>query len=238
MQCQLIRNAYSSCHLNRSFLSIGTAYGDELDFFAREGVLDCWSQVVGIDIVADVCSEVLSQPNLLRLRDRLTFSHHNLQRLPPPFGECYWDCIQCGFVLEDIEYCDKQAAYDRLFLSLRNGGNLIISEMLIHNQKCSDETDEIRQLNISKLYDFFLTEADECLARGELNDEQYHLLRGNGSGPGLLLTKRMAVDGNRDYFETREQTENHLYNAGFSSINYYPNAVIPLLGVLVAQKGK
>ncbi|MEW6054288.1 MAG: class I SAM-dependent methyltransferase [Nitrospirota bacterium] len=236
LQSSIIRHAVSAYNLYGACLSIGTAYGDELAFFAREGVLDHWSQIVGIDIVGEVGIDVLSQPDLARFHDRLFFRQLDLQQLPPPFGENYWDCIQCGFVLEDIEYADKQYVYDKLFQSLNHRGMLIISEMFVDNQKRSNGTDELRRQQISELYEYFLAEARESLKRKILTQDQYDLLCGNGQDPGLVSTMKMAINGARDYFETLEQTEAHLLTAGFSDISYYPNPVFSLIGVIVARK--
>lgn len=238
LECSLIVKPENSYFRNLRFLSIGTAYGDELAFFAREGVLDYWSQIVGIDIVGEVGTDVLSQPDLARLHDKLFFRQLDLQQLPPPFGENYWDCIQCGFVLEDIEYSNKQNVYNKLFRSLNGQGILIISEMFVDNQKKTNDSDGLRKQQITDLYDWFLEEARECLRHGSLAQDQYTLLCGNGQSPGLLLTKKMAVDGARDYFETREQIETHLFKAGFHGVNYYPNPVFSLLGVITARKEK
>lgn len=237
LQCSLIKNICSSIYRDRRFLSLGTAYGDELAFFAREGVLDCWTKIVGIDIVADVEKDVFSQPDLVRFHDQLSFKQLDLQQLPPPFGENYWDCIQCGFVLEDIEYHNKQSVYSKLFHSLNDRGILIVSEMFVDNKKRSNGTDALRRQQMSDLYDYFLAEAMECLTKGSLTNGEYNLLCGNGQGLGLLSTKAMAIDGARDYFETYEQTKAHLLNAGFHGIDYYVNPAFSLLGVITARKG-
>lgn len=238
LQCDLIRKCSADYRLNGSFLSVGTAYGDELAFFAHEGVLDNWSEIVGIDLVGVVEGDVLSKPDLQRLSDKLFFKQLDLKQSPLAFGENYWDCIQCGFVLEDIEYADKQNVYYKLFQSLNQRGILIISEMFVDNQKRLNGRDALRRQQISDLYDYFLEEARDCLKHQRLTQDQYNQLCGDEQTPGLVLTRKMAMDGSRDYFETREQIETHLLNAGFCDISYHPNPVFPLLGVIVARKEK
>lgn len=234
LQCDILRA--SGDNVNGKFISVGTAYGDELAYFARGGVLDSWSFVNAIDIAEEVKNDLLFHPDLACIKDKFTFDQMNLLDIPHHSGSYYWDCIQCGFVLEDIEYEDKQTAYDNLFISLSGNGILIISEMFVDNRRQDLIKDFDRRQQISELYDYFLSEASECLQRGNLTKDQYRLLCGDGQCPGLHSTKAIAIAGERDYFETREQTEKHLHDAGFSSIQYYPNPVFSVLGVIVAQK--
>ena len=236
LQCSLIKHLTLNFTSQANLLSVGTAYGDELDFFAREGALNSYIQIVGIDIIGDVEKDILSQPNLARYHGRISFKQTDLKQLPFPFTKNYWDFIQCGFVLEDIEYQNKQNVYDRLFSSLKDGGTILISEMFLDNRKRENGTEDLRKHMVTDLYDKFLSEANDSLRNGSLSSEEYELLCGDDVMPGLHLTKTMSVNGERDFFETKEQFEVHLFDAGFQEITYHSNPINSFLGVIIARK--
>lgn len=220
----------------RSFLSVGTAYGDELGHFARKRTLDAWEVVAGIDILGDVGAAVMAHPALARLRRVLQFRQLDLCDLPLLSGPGSWGCVQCGFVLEDIPYEAKQQVYAGLFQSLCTNGTVLISEMFLDNRVCTGGAERDRKRCVARLYDRFIAEAEESLSCGRLNRGEYEALCANGSGAGLLHARCQALLGRRDYFETREQIENHLNDVGFVEIEYVTNPVNPDLGVIVAAK--
>lgn len=220
----------------RSFLSVGTAYGDELEHFARKRTLDGWEVISGIDIVGDVSAAVMAQPALAGLRRVLQFREFDLCDLPLLRGSGAWGCVQCGFVLEDIPNELKRSVYEGLFDSLCENGAILVSEMFLDNRGATGTAEIERRRRVARLYDRFLAEAQEALSCGRLSLVEYEALCGNGNGAGLVRTKRESLRGERDYFETREQVVSRLDDAGFIDIEYAANPVNPDLGVMVAVK--
>ncbi len=218
------------------FLYVGTAFGCEINFFAKYGVLNLFNKTLAIDKIKEVKAAVLSQEQILPHINKFDFECIDIRNLPKNYNFHYWDFIQCGFVLEDIEYSEKKNVYKNLYKSLLPSGFLIISEMFLDNKIKSGNEESKRKGQIRTLYDQFLSEAEIQYKNNILNNQQYQLLIGNEETHGLLYTKRRAIDGLQDYFEDRVQVENQLKNIGFKILKYYQNPDNDFLGVILAQK--
>lgn len=96
------------------------------------------------------------------------------------------------------------------------GGYLLISEICVR-PRCE------YALEISEIYDAFLRESEEAVRLGGLGEHGQRLLIGDGAGPGLLRSKLDALRGDRDFFETVEDTVERATKCGLQVRRVMPN---------------
>lgn len=223
---------------NRDFLSIGCGYGEELDFFlSDEGkqLPKSLDKMIAMDI-ADVKNAVYSQPMISQLNSNFIYYHHDLLELDKLELARKPSIVQCGFVMEDIEYIYKDLAFELIRETISDNGWFIYSEMFLDNLKRSTTSaDEDRQRTVAFLYDLFINEAKISLNEGRMSNRQYSELCGDGKIPGLYRTRQDAIDGKRDFFESLEKTLERLRKHNFTVASILDNKHNPFLKIIVAK---
>ena len=230
--CELIRD-----YQIRVFLSIGCAFGDELNEFHTSCKHLRSLDVVAIDL-ADVNRELHRQAFARALGQRLLWKQVDLLdiRSLPRYG--IFDIVQCGFVLHDICRPDKEQAYQVLADSVRSGGWLILSDMF--PMFSDSQSGIVREYasEVKKLYESFIVEANSARERGILSSDEWTALVGDGHSPGLKSNLHEALNGSRDFFETQSQTERRLVQAGFVIERVIQNPINSRLAVILASRAR
>jgi 2-polyprenyl-3-methyl-5-hydroxy-6-metoxy-1,4-benzoquinol methylase len=210
-------------------LVIGCGYGDELAvLLGRLNLQDPFVRVNAIDL-APTGESVKSKDFARRLGSRFEFATLDLMDLAGLQGYGQFDVAQCGFVLHEIPYSLKEQALKILSASVRPRGHVIISD--IFNSDTGSYTSEV-----AKIYDAFLREANCALSQGALQQHEWRSLLGDGSCPGLLLSKAEAVAGSRDYFETLACMVGRAARNGLDVCRIVSNPFNPWLYVIVTHR--
>jgi hypothetical protein len=216
-------------------LSVGCAFGDELnELLCDEPFERRRYNITAIDL-APVGDQILDQRFVSQ--SNISLEWHQLDLFDLAVVENYgsFDIAQAGFVLHDIDHSKKDSAFSLLAKSLRPSGYLILSEIFTSSASPEQNAPRTCYQEIEVIYDRLLKEADEMLRYGKLTKEQWSLLVGNGTEPGLQATREEATARERDYFETLEQTKTRLQDAGFRVDRVVPNPCNSYLSVIVAQ---
>ena len=220
------------------FLSIGCGYGEELDFFLSdegEQIPKSLKELIALDI-ADVKNTVYLQPMISQLNSKFTFHQHDLLELDKLGLAKRPLIVQCGFVMEDIEYSCKDLAFELIREIISDDGWFIYSEMFLDNLRQSDAlADEDRQRTVASLYDLFINEAEISLNEGRMSKRQYNELCGDGKTPGLYRTRQQAIDGKRDFFESLEKTLQRFRELSFTVAAILDNKYNPFLKIILAK---
>lgn len=180
---------------SQKLLTVGCGYGEELKQLLGGLKLDDPDvDVTAIDI-ADVRGSLQSYGYARQLGERFRYGQLDLIGLEQlsEFGN--FDIIQCGFVLHDISWSFKDKAISSLGRAVHAGGYQIISDIFV-------ATGVDKRSEATLIYDRFLREADASRRAGTLSDEGWNELVGDGESPGLRRSKREAVAGDRDFFDT------------------------------------
>jgi len=213
----------------KTLLVLGCAFGDELAQLL-EGITYMSSDisVTAIDLAsvedalrAHTFAKVLGPHLKWRSLDLLDAAQL------PEYGE--FDVVQCGFVLHDVPYDDKDRAMAVLSGAIRPGGHLIISDMFI-----SDKQDRLTEA--CNIYDAFLSEASSARNSGLLGAEEYRPLVGDGVQPGLHRSKKEATEGMRDFFDSLESLIDRFRKAGLHICRIEPNPINSSLSVILAVR--
>jgi SAM-dependent methyltransferase len=235
LEASLISNLDFLNSSSGNFISVGPGYGDELSFFVSKGATTKWRKICAIDISEDVKDEIETRFDLDLIKHKFSFYELDVRDMEEFFNKEAWSCIQCGFVLHDIEYQDKQQVIETLYNSLEHGGYLIIADMFLNNKVTSD-FENIRKEKVSELYNGFLSEALAVYNKGLIDQQEYFALCGDGIVPGLRRTKTDAIEGIRDFFEEEHETLERLERAKFRNIISVQNPLNKFLKIILAQK--
>jgi 2-polyprenyl-3-methyl-5-hydroxy-6-metoxy-1,4-benzoquinol methylase len=213
-------------YLPESALFIGCGYGDELDTILNSNSFasNC-RKIQAIDIAKDVQAHFYLQPEINGLKTKVEYQNINLFELPRDNEPNSWECIQCGFVLEDIHYDDKEDAIERIHKVLNHNGILIISEIFLDNDSNNDnERGTQRVKEVETFYNLVLDEAQHVGINTEFEK-------------GIKRACKNAKLGIRDYFETQKQIKNRLIDKKrFKIIQTIPNSKNRFMGIILAQK--
>ena len=236
LQAQLLRNLTRQKVTTGRLLSVGVGWGDELRTLLDNEQPSNWDGIDTIDLAPGSTEAMRKVAVDLALHRRLEHRLMDLADLAGHrrYGE--WAVIQCGFVLQDIAYEAKQDIFDLLHGGLLPDGVLLISEMFLDNRVRRGSVDRRRRHEASRLYEVFLSEADLCFATGVLSKAAYDSLRGSDETPGICSARLGALEGVRDFFESKRQIIKHLRSSGFSSVQFLRNPLHPSLGVLASIK--
>lgn len=213
----------------RRLLVVGCAQGDELSELLSEINLDNADFTVTATDLCDVEEVLRSHDYAISLGPRLHWMQLDLLEAERVSGYGDFDVVQCGFVLHDIRPEMKDRALALMSRAVKTGGHLIISEICL--KEGSDPASEAIEI-----YDVFLREADEARRKGLLQPHEWGLLVGDGESPGLLRTKREAMDGDRDFFETRSELIRRIQRAALEMSETVVNEMNSRLTVLLLRR--
>lgn len=228
-----------SCHQDNkiTMLFIGCGYGEELDALLSGHESNAMvSNIIAIDI-APVESYLLDQPFVTQKNLALIWRQLNLFNIHenPEFG--HFDLVQCGFVLHDIEFSNKQSAFDIIGKAVRPGGRVIVSDIYVSESALhQDALDDSYMQEVGCIYDRFLNEVQQVFKAGCLLEEDMNELLGNGQTPGLLKTSKDAMDGKRDFFDSIAQTVARMRQSGLEVDEIICNPHNDKLAVLLAHR--
>lgn len=222
-------------HCVDSILSVGCAYGNELDeiLSLKQGsdVLVC-----AIDVV-DVHDEIYKLGVAKKLGTRLEWSQIDLLDAHSLTSYGTFSVVQCGFVLHDIDYNQKAIAYTVLAHALRPGGWLVFSDIFPTHPSSRIHTNiEDYRSEVTFVYNSFIAEANNAKRQGILSEDEWQDLVGDEHRPGLKNTLRGAITGSRDFFETLPETKRRLVQAGFFVEEVITNPINSRLAVIVASR--
>ncbi len=215
----------------RQLLVVGCAQGDELSDLLSEINLDNADLTVTATDVCDVEEVLRSHRYAISLGARLHWMQLDLLEAERVSGYGSFDVVQCGFVLHDICPETKDRALEVMSGAVKPGGHLIISEICL--KEGSDPASEAIEI-----YDVFLKEADEARRTNLLQPHEWSRLVGDGESPGLLRTKREAMEGERDFFETRSELIRRAERAALEVRETVVNEVNPRLTVLLLRQAE
>lgn len=228
-----ILSAVTTDHRSNVLLSVGCAFGDEInDLLLGEPFKRRRFDITAIDS-SPVGDEIFAQPFVSKPNIRFEWHQSDIFDLPLLNKYGSFDITQAGFVLHDIDCSNKDIAIRLLAQALRPHGHLILSDIFTDGRQAKRHETLRRQ--VEHIYDQFLEEADQALRVGDLNEEQWHSLVGDGKNPGLKATRNEAIAGFRDFFESVEETSARLRNAGFTEVQVVTNPINSYLSVLAAQ---
>jgi hypothetical protein len=219
---------------NASLLSIGAAFGDELNELLA-GVENEDLKVYAIDL-AYVNEEIYEQPFAIKLGKRFQWLQIDLLEAESIDGFGKFAVTQCGFTLHDIQPNDKKRAFMVLANSVREGGWIILSDIFITNPAAEDFNSPSYKAEVDSIYSFFLGEASDAHAKGILDERGLAALIGDANYPGLRRSLADALKGSRDFFETLTQTQQRLTSAGLIVQQVISNTVNPKLAVVLARR--
>jgi SAM-dependent methyltransferase len=213
----------------RRLFVVGCGYGEELATLLGEIVTRGLPvRVTAIDLLL-VEERLNSHDFARRLGSRFKFFQLDLMDAPSMPGYGQFDVVQCGFVLHDITYPEKDRALKTLAESVRPSGYVVVSDIF-----CWKNNHNLAE--VADIYDTFLYEAHFALGCGMLQRQQWQSLLGDGSGPGLLSTKAEAASGSRDYFETLDRMVDRAADCDLEICSIESNPVNPWLRVLVMRR--
>jgi SAM-dependent methyltransferase len=228
-----ILSGITADHRSNVLLSVGCAFGDELnDLLLGEPLKRRRLDITAIDL-SPVGDEIFAQPFVSQPNIHLEWHQLNIFDLPLLNKYGSFDVAQVGFVLHDIDCSDKEKAFKLLAQALRPYGQLILSDIFSDCRR-AERHDPLRR-QVEHIYDRFLEEANQALRVGDLNEEEWLSLVGDGRTPGLKATRKEAIAGSRDFFESVEETSERLGNAGFVEVQVVTNPINSYLSVLSAQ---
>jgi hypothetical protein len=229
-QRSILKHLMTAYH-SYSLLSVGTAFGDELDVLLDPELMKTIAGVYVAAVDCDCCvKEVSEKAFASQGKVNLSCIQSDLFSIDCVPGYGSFDAVQSGFVLHDFEYSQKDAAFRKLSQAVRIGGSMILSEIFSNQRKAA-------QQETMEIYDHFLREADSALHMGRLTCPEWRDLVGAASGaPGLLRTKEEAMNGDRDFFESVAATTERLVAAGLQVTEYVNNPFYPNLSVILAQR--
>jgi len=220
-------------------LDVGVGDGRELDaLLDSETIMAMLTEVVTLDIEDWLTEEIATLPNLAEAASKLTFVLGRAEHLIRLFEAESFDIVHCGFVFHEIPYGrPKEQAIKGCFSALKRGGILIYSDMFLDN-RLSDkpQLEASRRQIVQCLYGQYLREADAALKEKRLTKEEWEMLRGDGTKPGLLKSMNDALSGEDGFYESLGVCIDRLLNCGFVQLRVYPNRLNRFLYIIVAHK--
>jgi len=220
-------------------LDVGVGDGRELEtLLESETVTKLLTEVVALDTEDWLTDEIAALPNLAEVASRLTFVLGRAEHLACLFEAESFDIVHCGFVFHEIPYGEpKEQAIKGCFHVLKRGGFLVYSDMFLDNQLSDKpQLEAVRRQTIQRLYGQYLREADAALKEGRLTKEQWEMLRGDSTKPGLLKSMNDALSGEDDFYESLGVCIDRLLNVGFVQLRVYPNRLNRFLYIIVGHK--
>jgi SAM-dependent methyltransferase len=211
----------------KSVLTVGCAYGDELAVLLRGMALSQMS-VTAVDL-ANTARALYCFGYAQVLCPRFTFQRLDLLRAWHLSGYGRFDVVQCGFVLHDIPYPMKDHAVAIIAKSVAPGGYAVLSDFF-----------SVRNVDIETslrhIYDGFIFEGKAALGHGRLKSDEWDLLAGDGTQPGLLRCRRQAMAGGRDYVDDLRTFAGRLRQAGLQMCHITLNMASSQLAVILARR--
>ena len=218
-------------------ISIGVGDGEELNFLLASPIVKrVVAEIVCIDILGDYFHPC-SLPKLKDLQHKVIFVQGDTRNLHRYFRKAEFDIIQCGFLLHELRYDDKNDVLLQFSDILKPSGYFVCSDIYMDNCKRQDPIEDLQRIrNIERLYNLFIEEATKCVKNRSMTQQEWELLCGNGVKDGLLRSMKRAVGGFDDYYEPLPASILRLGQCGFEKVRTNPNVKNEYLFVLSARK--
>jgi len=219
------------------FLSAGVGDGEELDFLFASSILkSAIAKVICIDILNSYFNPY-SLSNLSNVLNKTAFIQEDVRNIQKRFNQGEFDIIQCGFLMHEIKYENKNDVLINFFNLLKPNGYLIYSDIFADNHKRQSLDEELLRIkSIERIYNSFIKEAIECVKNGAMASDEWNLLCGDGIKEGLLKSMKKAMDGLDDYYEPLDKARFRLRDCGYWDIMTYANKKNDHLFVIGAKK--
>lgn len=238
IQKKVLENILLSKRIERiNFLSVGVGDGEELNFLLTSPILkSSIAKVICIDILNSYFNPY-SLPNVRDMNNKITFVQEDARNLHKHLTQAEFDIIQCGFLMHEIKYEDKNNILLQFFNLLKPAGYLVYSDIFTDNYKQENpHEDLLRVKNIERLYKFFIEEATECVKNGVMTQTEWDLLYGDGVTEGLIKSMERDMEGLDSYYEPLDKAKSRLIECGYRDIETYGNQKNDYLFVISAKR--
>lgn len=208
-----------------SMISSGCGDGEELSMFFRWRALASVRVLEAVDL-DDTESLLASSPLARSPGSRLKFVRGDISSRSRAGARV--DLNQCGFVMHEIPFHRKRSALRAIRDSVVPGGYVVLSDMFLGEDSSVED-------GAAELYEHFLEEAEDAVARGRLTRRGWRELVGDGKGPGLRHSARVAA--HEDFLETSDVLCERAGTVGLELVRREHNPIEPRLEVHLYWRG-